>query len=103
MLDDQYVADNPKLKSLPVVSENKVTDSMGNVLITKKIILPSLQFGAMQFTDVPVSIFDGSIGRQKMSLLGGDLLKRFDVILDIENSSVYLRKNQLQSTSYFES
>ncbi len=101
MLDDQFVADNESLKSLPVLNESQVKDSFGNVLKTKKIVLPSIQFGSMKFTDVPVSIFEGSIGRQKMSLIGGDMLKRFDIILDASDRAIYLRKNRLQDAKFF--
>ena len=101
MLDDQFVAENTALKSLPVLDESQVTDSFGNVLKTQKINLPSIQLGSIAFNDVPVSIFDGAMGRQKISLVGGDLLKRLDIILDVENSSIYLRKNSLKYEEYF--
>ena len=102
MLDDQFVADNAGLKSLPILSESQVTDSMGNVLKTQKIELPSMQFGSMKFSGVPVSIFNGAIGRQKISLIGGDLLKRFDMILDAANNAIYLRINSLNDEPFFQ-
>ncbi len=76
-------------------------DSYGNILKTKKAIMPLVKIGNEQLTDVPVGFFEGAIGRQKMSILGGDILKRFNWIIDAERKFIYLKANRLTATDYF--
>ena len=89
-------------KNLPLLSESELLDSFGNVLKTKKSELQLLQIGSFHFDSIPASFFEGAIGRQKMSVLGMDILKRFNLVLDIKSNMIYLQKNQLFSTPYLE-
>lgn len=94
LFDDGFVNAND-LNQLKTISESELRDSFGNVLKTKKVLLPKLTFGNASFSDIPVGFFDGSIGRQKMSVVGGDVLKRFNVILGSDRTEVYLKPNHL--------
>ncbi len=94
LLDDKFVRDNQVGSRLETISESQLKDSYGNVLKTRKVILPSISFGDSTFTDVPIGIFDGAMGRQSMSVMGGEMLKRFKVLLDISNSKIYLQPNE---------
>jgi len=85
---------------LLIVDEKELTDSYGNVLKTKKAILPIFKIGAKEFEAIPVGFFEGSIARQKMSVLGGDVLKRFNLIFDMENAFVYVQPNDLKDLPY---
>jgi len=40
------------------------------------------------------------IGRQKMSILGGDVIKRFNIIIDAKRNYIYLKKNKLSKQPY---
>lgn len=95
LLDDDYSSTSGFNKSLNVTSESELKDSYGNVLKTKKAVLPSFEVGGAVFSDLPIAFFEGKIGNQKSSVLGGGLLKQFDVILDVEREHVYLRRNKL--------
>jgi hypothetical protein len=35
-----------------------------------------------------------------MSILGGDVLKRFNIIIDAKREFIYLRPNNLKDTAY---
>jgi hypothetical protein len=100
LFDDKFVADNKIDEKLKTVDEKELKDSFGNVLKTKKAILPRLMIGTEILSDVPVGFFKGAIGRQKMSIIGGDLLKRFNLIIDAQRAYIYLRPNDLKNTSY---
>lgn len=93
LFDNEFVAKNNISEKLQTISESQLKDSFGNVLKTKKVLLPSLKFGDFDFTDVPIGIFEGTVGQQRMSVLGGDLLKRFNIILDQQNAFIYLKPN----------
>ena len=45
--------------------------------------------------DITVGFFSGAIGRQKMSVLGGNVLKRFNILIDSEREHIYLKSNGL--------
>lgn len=96
LLDNDYSSASGFNNTLKVTSESELKDSYGNVLKTKKAILPSFEVGGEVFTDLPMAFFEGSIGNQKTSVLGGGLLKRFDVVLDVEGECVYLKRNKLE-------
>lgn len=63
-------------------------------------ILPAFQIAGIEFVKVPIGFFEGSIYRQKMSVLGGNTLKRFHIIFDLKNSHIYLRPNRLWDIPY---
>ncbi len=93
LLDDTFVKAHDLSERLPVLSESELRDSHGNVLKTRKVLLSSLCFGDDCFDDVPVGLFAGAIRRQPISVVGGDLLKRFHLVLDFPGSRLWLRPN----------
>ncbi|MCB0598800.1 MAG: hypothetical protein H6557_20520 [Lewinellaceae bacterium] len=97
LLDDAFVRGNGIGGQLEIVEESELKDSYGNILKTKKAILPSFTLGNTTLSDVPVGFFEGSIGRQKMSVIGGAVLKRFNMVIDQRNSCIYLKANSLMN------
>jgi hypothetical protein len=49
---------------------------------------------------VPVSFFEGALGRQKVSVMGGDFLKRFNIVIDADRAFIYLKTNGLSGVAY---
>jgi hypothetical protein len=101
MLDDKFAADHHLDSLLKVVGVRELKDSYGHVLKTMKVLLPGFRIGNTTLTDVPAAFFSGKIGRQQKSVLGGDMLKRFNWIIDAKREYIYLRPNQLQGSPYF--
>ena len=56
--------------------------------------------GKTQFDDLPVGFFEGSIEGQKVSVMGGNLLKRFNLIVDLRYAQIYLQPSKLKSVAY---
>lgn len=100
LLDDKFVADHQLGGILKITGEKELKDSYGNILKTKKVILPALVIGKQKLSDVPAGFFEGAIGRQKMSIMGFDILKRFNLIIDAQRTYIYLKPNGLKNTSY---
>ncbi len=100
LLDDQFVADNKLDERLATIGEKDLKDSFGHVIKTKKAILPVLELGNEKLDSVPVGFFPGAIGRQKMSILGGDVLRRFNIVIDAERQYIYLRSSSLKKVAY---
>lgn len=100
LLDDQFANNNKLGEKLKIVGEKSLKDSYGNILKTKKAILPALKIGNEQLTDVPAAFFEGAIGRQKISIIGGDILKRFHWIIDAQRQYVYLKPGKFKTVDY---
>jgi hypothetical protein len=100
LLDDAFVSTHQLASKLDTISERELKDSFGNVLRTRKVKLPMLSFAGVHFSDVPIEIFDGTLGNQKVSVLGGDLLKRFNLIVDSANQHLYLAPNAFYGVAF---
>ena len=103
LFDDETTAEHQLSKHLKVIKETELKDAYGNVLKTKKAILPEFVLAGQTIKEVPVGFFEGAIGRQKVSVLGGELLKRFNIIFDIKNEKAYLKPNALIKTPFADS
>ena len=100
LYDDKFVEESKIGDQIEIIEEQELKDSYGNILKTKKGSLPRFTIGAEEFKDIPVGFFEGSIGRQKMSVIGGNLLKRFNLIIDSSRENIYIRPNQLKDLPY---
>lgn len=52
--------------------------------------------GSHPFDTIPIGFFAGAIGQQRMSVIGGDVLERFDWGIDLQSGVIHLRPNGLQ-------
>lgn len=95
LLDDEFASSHKIGDQVEILSESQLKDAYGNVLKTKKAILPNFEIAGQSFSNMPMSFFEGSIGNQKNSVMGSEMLKRFNIILDTKNSHIYLKPNSL--------
>ena len=102
LFDDEFAQKSQLGKRLAITDSSELKDAYGNVLKTKKALLPLLKIGSDSLGQLPVGFFEGAIGRQKMSVIGGNLIKRFNWVLDIELGHFYLSPNSLMSLPYEE-
>ena len=100
MLDNAFVSSHGLVSSLEAISEHEFKDFLGNILKTKKVKLSSIGFGGMHFADVPVEIFCGALGRQKMRVPGGGILKRFNILIDPVNHHIYFSRSELYDVEF---
>jgi len=90
LLDDKFVTEHRLGETLTIVGSKELKDSFGNVLKTQKAVLPSVRIGHCELKDVSAGFFEGAIGRQKMSVMGGEVLRRFKIVLDGERTFIYI-------------
>lgn len=102
LFDDVFAVDNKLEEKLKITGEKELKDSFGHVLKTKKAMLPSFVIGNQKLTDVSVSFFSGTKLQQSMSVLGGDVLKRFNIIFDAKREYIYLKLNNLKDAAYLD-
>ncbi|MEQ8705833.1 MAG: hypothetical protein RIC19_18035 [Phaeodactylibacter sp.] len=93
LFDDQFSSDANLAQHIEITSAEELKDAYGNVVATKKGILPEFSLGDFRFYDLPVGFFEGTIGRQQMSVLGGDFIRRFNVIISKDREVIYLQRN----------
>ena len=101
LFDDQFVADHKLNEHLQVTDTKEMKDAFGNALKTRKAVLPGFTVGKTTLLNIPVNFFEGAIGRQKMSFIGGDIIKRFNIIIDAKRTAVYLQPNKGRKSAYF--
>lgn len=99
LYDDQFVADHQLGQFIEITDEQELKDSYGNILKTKKGTLEEFRIGNEVFSNVPVGFFEGSIGRQKISVIGGELIKRFNLIINADRNLIYIRPSHFKSLS----
>jgi hypothetical protein len=100
LLDDQFANENKIGEKLKIIKETTMKDAFGNDLKTQNVLLPVLKIGNEKLEQVPAGFWKGAIGRQKMSAMGGDILKRFNIIIDAQREYIYLKANHLKRGSY---
>jgi hypothetical protein len=94
LLDDAFAAQAGVDGKIRITEESSLTDSFGNTIKVKKGILPVFVLGNSKLSNVPAGFFAGAIGAQKMSLIGSEILKQFNLIFDIANNDLYIAPRQ---------
>lgn len=92
LLDDAFASSSGIDGKIAITETSNVTDSFGHIIKVKKGIMPGFSLGGLALAEVPVGFFSGKIGRQKKSVLGGDILKRFNIIFDVSHNALYLKR-----------
>jgi hypothetical protein len=100
LLDDKFANEHKLAEKLKITGEKELKDAYGNVLVTKKAILPALKIGHHVLPDISVGFFPGAMGIQKISAIGGDVLKRFNWIIDADRTFIYLKPNNNYKMPY---
>lgn len=80
------------------------SENLGSTSTSEKIAIESVRIGKYKLNDLSiilsedkqgVSSYDGLLG-----ILGGKIIKRFNIILDYNNSTMYLKPNVLYKESF---
>jgi hypothetical protein len=100
LFDDEFVAQSKIGEGIEITELKELKDSFGNIIKVNKGTIPSFKIGSLELKGVPVGFFEGKIGRQKMSVLGGDIIKRFQIVFDKNRENIYLKKNELAEMAY---
>lgn len=90
LIEDVFARKAQLAKRIKITSEQELKDSFGNPVTIKRGKIPFFFLAKTSFSDVNIGFFDGKIGQQRMSILGGDIIRRFNVILPKDRSVIYL-------------
>ena len=94
LLDDAFAASTGVDGKIRISEESSLKDSFGNTIKVKKGLLPVFMLGDSQIFNVPTGFFAGGLGTQKMSILGSEVLKQFNLIFDIASQNLYIKPIQ---------
>lgn len=101
MISDDFAKEYKLLEKFEIIGESKLSDAAGNVILSKKSILPDFELANQTFKYVPMSFFDSTIKIQHKNIMGGDLIKRFNLILNPEKDILYVKKSKYYKDEYF--
>jgi hypothetical protein len=94
ILGTQFMDKHQLRGQLDTLGVTELKDSYSNIMknITTKIA--SLRVGESDFVDIKGSVMDKKV-RFPTSVLGNDVLKRFNVLVDFQHDFIYLKPNKL--------
>lgn len=92
-----------------IVSNNFINDYLGfglsGIILGKRARVDNVKLSDFKFKDVLVSYPDSiyhnnNLNFERNGSVGGEILKRFDIIIDYKNEIFYLKKNNLFSNDF---
>ena len=86
---------------LDTLGVKELSDSFGNVLKNVTTRTPRLLLGDHMFSDVRIQVMDRR-SQFEASVLGNDLLRRFDTLIDLRNGRLYLKPNRSMGEAFSE-
>ncbi len=70
---------------------------------TETVLVPKLFLGSLVLKDVPIDLQDKTQQKPyERPLIGSDILKRFNQIIDFQNNFIYIKPNNLLNSDYDE-
>ncbi|MEO1524381.1 MAG: hypothetical protein AAFX06_03050 [Planctomycetota bacterium] len=95
LFDNEFARKQRLVDRLSITGSRELRDSLGNVIKTNQAVVPTFRLGVTPVGNVPVEFFEGTIGERRMSILGADLLRRFNWVFDPVAGNVYVRSSQM--------
>ena len=85
------------------LSKTAYRDAAGNAFESKTYRCPKLELGKISLSDIPAKQMTGeNHAFPNVHILGNELLKRFNTILDFQHDCLYLSPNSLMNLPYNE-
>jgi hypothetical protein len=101
-LNKSFVAQNGLYEELEKVGTRRAKGAEGKTIKSTTVKLPALYLAGLLLPDVPtdIEVAEQAEGSLAFNILGNDVLKRFNAILDYKNGLVYLKPNRLHNAPY---
>ena len=89
--------------TLPVIKESILRNSQGTEFVNRVVAIDKICFDKSCASQVPIQLLaTPNPARFETHILGGELLKRFNTVLDFQNGFVYMKPNSLMSLPYID-
>lgn len=101
VLDSTWAAKQNFPTDLPLLKKSSFKDGAGHNYETQIVSVPQLHLAGEEITQVPTSVLGSKtpVGFE-INCLGNEVLKRFNLIIDLQTDIIYLKKNRLAGTSF---
>lgn len=87
--------------TLPVIRESVLRNSQGTEFVNRVVNIDQICFEGACASNVPIQLLSTpNPARFETHILGNELLKRFNTILDFQNGFVYMKGNSLMGLPY---
>lgn len=101
LLDSVVLKEQNFPKNLKLIKVNELRNGAGDIFITQVVDLPSLIIGNQMIEKLPAQLLNTSNPAGfKTNILGNEILKRFNTILNFKNMAIYFQKNSLYNIPY---
>lgn len=99
-INQQFAAKHNLYNSLEKIGTTK-SRGLGGKTENQTVLFPSIEIGPFHLSNVPVDIeLPGQQPHLTWGIFGMDVLKRFNVIIDFQKDSIYLKPNALIQQPY---
>ena len=99
-LNQGFLLKNKLYGAFKITGESQMTGAGAYAVKTERAILPGFIFGNYELKQVPIYLENPAEHDPGTGILGMDLLKRFNTIIDYQNNVVYLKPNRLVNSPF---
>jgi hypothetical protein len=101
ILDSSWASKQHFPNDLKLIKKSSFRDGAGRVYETKTVSVPFLKINKFKLSDVPTYLLGNKspVGFD-MNYFGNDVLKRFNIIVDLQRDNIYLKANELITGPY---
>lgn len=101
-INKEFAMANKLYGTMKTIGETSSWGFDGNKIYNETVLLPKLNFGKLALMNVPIDmeLQSNTNNNFKWGILGMDILKRFNVVLDFKNDKVYFKPNSLTATPF---
>jgi len=101
IVDSGWAAAHHFTDGLKLIKTSTITDPRGNKYLIRTLEAPMLELCHIQLSNVPTLVLSGRNPTGfEVNILGNDVLKRFNIILDFKHDNIYLKPNRLMGVQY---
>jgi len=103
LLDSAWAGKQNYAGNLNLIKTSSMSDPRGIKYETKIVLSPLIKINGFELTDIPTYVLGTkNPAGFEINYLGNDLLKRFNIILDLKHDCLYLKPNKLTGLKYRE-
>lgn len=101
-VNSAFASENGLYSAMEKMGTRRAKGVDGKTIKSSTVKLPALYLAGLVLHDVPTDLEqpEQSEGSLAFNILGNDVLKRFNVILDYKQGVIYLKANSLQNAAY---
>ncbi len=100
-LSQKFAKENDLNNKMKIVGTSFSSGTAGIRTKANECILPKIKLGEFEIYQLPISIEEKDPeGIENNDILGNNLLKRFNAVIDLQNFEIYLKPNDLIHSKY---